>query len=318
MMSRERVTAIAQTIFVLILQSLNTILVKMSIGTISVWALVWVPILVAIIAMGVYTFVIRRERIPRMSKKVWFYIIVIGVGNFAISRLLRPLELERMDATTNSYLVNFVGFMTMGLSIFILREPPFVFQLIGALLAVGGLRVFYQEAPPASEQIGILLVFIAIVAIAITNNVARKLSQITNNELSNNVISTLALMIGGGIAIAISLALDWPPRIVGIGNWGILVYSGIISIAVGLTVWNFILRTLRSYEASILGATTIIWTAMLAIPILGESLDINKIIGMAMMLAGIALVQVRIGRMDHLFGIKKQDTALAEGEVWKE
>ncbi|MCB0098311.1 MAG: EamA family transporter, partial [Caldilineaceae bacterium] len=68
-------------------------------------------------------------------------------------------------------------------------------------------------------------------------------------------------------------------------------------VGVGLTVWNQILRTLRSYEASILGASTVIWTSLLAIPILGETLDPNQMAGIGLMIVGLALVQVRVGTL---------------------
>jgi drug/metabolite transporter (DMT)-like permease len=62
-------------------------------------------------------------------------------------------------------------------------------------------------------------------------------------------------------------------------------------------VFNYILRTLRSYEASILASSGVIYTALLAVPILGERLALHQLVGIAMMLVGIALAQVRRGLM---------------------
>lgn len=56
--------------------------------------------------------------------------------------------------------------------------------------------------------------------------------------------------------------------------------------------WNSILWTLRSYEASILAASTVIYTALFAVPILGERLALHQIAGVALMLVGLSLVQV--------------------------
>lgn len=313
-MSTKRIGAIALTVFILILQSLRGIFIKIALRDgVDPLHIVVVGICVAMTAMGIYTFGIRRERIPPgITRQAWWYIVAIGIGNFAIGRFFQPFSLDRMPATTNAYLINFVGFLTMAMSIFILKEAPYIFQLIGAIIAIAGLRVFYQVVPPPDELIGILFVLIVIVAIAYTNNIARKLAQVTGGELSNNVISTMALMIGGSVAVVLALTFGGVPQIGSLRNWGIVLYDGLISMAVGLTVWNFILRTLRSYEASILGATTIIWTGILAIPLLGELLRLNQIIGMAMMLVGIALVQVRVGRMDRLFGVSGQ--APAQGD----
>ena len=221
--------------------------------------------------------------------------MAIGFCNFLLARTTLTISLDLLDATTNTYLVNFVGFVTMGMSIFILKESPTLFQLIGAVVALVGLRIFFLEIPPPSELRGVLLIFIAILGIAYTNNITRKLAIFTESKLSNNFISTMALLIGGGMLVMLGILIDWPPKIEGLGNYAILFYTGLIMIAFCMTVWNHVLRTLRSYEASILGASTVIWTALLAIPILGETLTGNEIWGIILMLIGLGLVQVRKG-----------------------
>ena len=125
--------------------------------------------------------------------------------------------------------------------------------------------------------------------------------MVTQNGLSNNIISTVALLIGGSLTVIFGLILDFPPRVGTPQNWLIILYTGVVSTAIGLTVWNKILRTLRLYRASILGASTVIWTALLAVPILGERLAPNQIAGIVFMIAGLTLVQVRRGQFSTLF-----------------
>lgn len=175
-----------------------------------------------------------------------------------------------------------------------------MFQVLGAVVAIVGLRIFFAQIPSAYELVGVGLVLVGIPAVAYTNNIARKLALVTQFQLSNNIISTAALLIGGSLTVIVGLAADFPPRVDSLENWGILLYSGIVMTAIGLTVWNKILRTLRSYEASILGASTVIWTALLAVPILGEHLTLNQVIGILLMIVGLALVPVRRGSFSAL------------------
>lgn len=300
-MPRDRIIAIAECITILIFMSLGTVLMKLALSNVSPWTFVSLTVLVGMICLSFYTFVIRGERIPRgLSREVWFYIIAIGICNFAISRTVQTFALQRMPATTSTYVSNFIGFITMGMSIFILKESPTVFQVLGAVVAIVGLRIFFVEIPSAYELVGIGLILIGITAVAYTNNIARKLAIVTHNELSNNIVSNLALLIGGSITVVVGLAADFPPQVDGLNNWLIILYSGVVTVAIGLTVWNQILRTLRSYEASILGASSVIWTALLAVPILGEHLNLNQVTGILLMIAGLALVQVRRGRFSTL------------------
>jgi len=156
------------------------------------------------------------------------------------------------------------------------------------------------------ELLGILLILISISGIAYTNNIARKLAVETENKISNNVISTLAIMIGAPISIVIYLIIEGLPQTMpDLPTWGAIVFVGLANRAVGLTVWNLILRTLRSYEASILGASTVIWTSLLAVIFLNERLQVYQLIGIGMMLAGLILVQVRTGPLKSI--LKKKN-----------
>lgn len=293
-MINGRLTAILQTLTILILMSLGTVLIKRALSAVAPFTFAWLSVAVGMVGLTIYTFGIRQERIPtNLPRHIWGYIITIGLLNFFLARTVFTLSLDLLDATTNTYLVNFVGFVTMGMSIFILKESPTIFQILGAIVALIGLRVFFLEIPPPSELRGVLLIAVGILGIAYTNNITRKLTIITKNELSNNIISTMALLIGGGMLVLTGLVTDWPPQIRGTANIAILFYTGLVMIAFSMTVWNYILRTLRSYEASILGASTVIWTALLAIPILGETLSGNEVVGILLMLIGLALVQVR-------------------------
>jgi drug/metabolite transporter (DMT)-like permease len=297
-MKNDRFVAILQTSFVLVLMSLGTVLIKVALSDVPAFTFAWLSVAVGMIGLSLYTFGVRGERVPRgLSRQVWLIIVSIGLCNFVLARITLTVSLDLLEATTNTYLVNFVGFVTMGMSIFILKESPTIFQVVGAIIALLGLRVFFLAIPPPSELLGVFYVFLGILGIAFTNNITRKLSIITGNQLSNNIISTLALLIGGCLLVVVGLVLDWPPQISGAANIGILLYAGLVMIAFSMTVWNHILRTLRSYEASILGASTVIWTALLAIPILGETLAGNEVGGIALMLIGLALVQVRRNRL---------------------
>lgn len=294
-MDRTRAVAIVQTISILIAMSFGTVLTKIALGDMTPLTFTWISVLIGMIALAGYTFGLRREKIPPMSRTVWMYIIAIGICNFVLGRIFSTLALDRLPATTSTYLSNFIGFITMGMSIFILKESPTVWQVLGAVVAFLGLRVFFDVVPTGYELVGVGFTLTGITAVAFTNNIARKLALITQNGISNTVISTLALLIGGSITVVAGLALDGPPQVNGAIAWGTLLYSGIVQVALGLTVWNHILRVLRSYEASILGASTVFWTALLAVPMLGEVLKWNQIAGIALMLVGLALVQVRAG-----------------------
>ena len=245
-MTKERINAIISVTVILILISFGTIISKMALNDVHPLTLTWITIGIGMICMALYTFVIKKEKIPKMSHQIWLMICTIGFFNFVVGKIASMFALNYLTATTNTYLTNFVGFITMGLSIILLKESPTIFQVFGALVDLTGLRVFFVRIPVTSEILGVVLVLNSILGIAFTNNITRKLSIITQNQVSNNIVSTLALLIGGSITVIIGLTFDRPIILTGWRNWGIALYIGVISIALGLTTWNSILRVLRS------------------------------------------------------------------------
>jgi drug/metabolite transporter (DMT)-like permease len=290
----RHLVAVSQISAVLVASSLGSVLAKLALREVPAFTFAWLQTAFAILLMAVYTFGWRGERIPRgLGAGVWASILWLGIGNFAIVRVLFMLALERLPATTHTYLVNFTGIATMLLSIVILRERPSVQQIAGALVAIAGLRVFFREIPPAAERIGLVYLGIGIVVLASTNNIARRLSVLGGHGLSNNLMSTLALCAGGLPIVLIGLSTDWPPPVHGFAHWNIIAFNGLVAIGFGLAVWNYVLRTLRSYEASILAASTVIYTALFAIPILGERLGADQIAGILLMILGLVLVVIQ-------------------------
>jgi len=292
--NRARVIAIVQALVVMMLFSFGNVLMKIVLFDINPITYAWVTVGIAMIILSIYTFIVQKERVPtNLSKRVWFYIVAIGLCNFMISRFATPLALQRLPVVTYAYIHNFTGFITMVMSIYILKEKPTIYQWVGAVIAIIGIRIFFIVGPTSYELVGLLFILVGITAVAYSNNITRKLAIVTNNKISNNIVSTFALLIGGTVTLVIGFAFDWPPKISGWNNWGIILYSAIINTAFGLTLWNKVLRTLRSYEAGVLGTSMIIFATIFAVLILGETLTVYKVLGMLLLLLGLILVQVR-------------------------
>lgn len=300
---QQRLAAIGQTLCVVVLSAFTTVIGKLTLREVSPFTFVWLQVAIGGTLLTLHTFLIRREHLPRgLPRLIWLYIIAIGVGNFCIVRLLFTYALAHLPATTHAYLVNFVGILTMLVSIIMLNERPAPVQVAGALLAIAGLRVFFADQSESGEWIGVVYAGTGITILAFVNNIARRLALYSASEHaaggprrgpSSTLVTTLSVWIGGGPVVVAGILTDFPPRLANGTNAAIIALSGLVSIAIGMTVWNYILRTLRSYEASILAASGIIFTALFAIPVLGEPLHGHQIAGIIIMLAGLGLVQIR-------------------------
>jgi drug/metabolite transporter (DMT)-like permease len=289
-----RLVAVLQTLAALSAASFVGVLAKIALEEVPGFSFAWVQVAIGAVMMTLYTFVLKRERIPRgLGRQVWWLLLGIGLCSHGLARVSSTLALERLPATTHIYVINFAGIVTMLFSVFLLSERPSRLQILGALLALAGLRVFFWNSPPTDQWEGLGWGAVCVFGLALNNNLARKLALHTGGKLSHNVIATLALWMGGLPLVTAGLVIDGVPPIVGWRNWAIVSLNALFVIAITLTVWNNILRTLRSYEAAVLGSATVIFTALFAIPILGERLRALQMIGIAMMMGGLALAQLR-------------------------
>lgn len=290
--------ALLIAISVLLMTSLGNVLLKLVVIEANPFSVTWVSVFVAMVTLNFYTFVLRREKITKeasniLSSNGWKLLTIIGISNYTIYRYTRIFAIERLPVITVTFLAEFVGFVTMGLSIFILKEKPTKVQVVGAIVAIFGAILYFEKIPTDYELGGILLVIVGMIAIGLTNNLARKIALDTNNQISNSLISTIALTIGGMATLVIGLMFDFPPKIYGLNNWLIIFYTGLVQIALALTLWNYVLRYLRSYQASLLGLTSIIWVSIFAFLILGETLTAQKILAMILVSFGVSLVQIK-------------------------
>lgn len=289
-----RLLAIVQLLAVMLASTLMGVLAKWSLPEIGPRTFAWVQLSCAALALAVYTFGWRGERLPAdLGARAWVQLIAIGAINFGLVRVWMLLSLEKLPVTTHVYLLSFVGPATMALSAVWLRERPSGLQVVGALLAVLGIRVFFREIPAAEAGLGVLYAAGVVLGIATSNNLTRRLLIETEGRLAALTLTTVAVGIGSTPLLCAGLVFDWPPPIEGGAHWAVVVLNGVVGIALVYAVFNAALRTLQSFEASVLAGSGIVWTALFAYPILGERLGTREWIGIAMMLAGQGLAQIR-------------------------
>ncbi|WP_164503575.1 DMT family transporter [Pleionea sediminis] len=288
---KAAITLVA-TIFI---AALVTVLAKVSLERVSAFSFNWLQILVAMVFLTGYTFLWRKESLPtHLTRAQWLYILAIGFCNFTMVRFLFLAGLELLPVTTHAYLVNFVGLVTMFLSIFLLNERPYLIQFLGALIALSGLTVYFDSIPTPERISGIIFVALGVFFLALTNNLIRRFMVHHKSSVSSVMLSTLAIWIGGLPLVAIGILTEGSELTIGLNDALIILANGVFSLALTLIVFNHVMKVLRSYEASLLASTGVIFVALLAIPINHEILSQHQVIGISILFIGIILTQFKI------------------------
>jgi len=292
----SRLAAAAAVLGILFLSALMGVLAKLALAEVPAFTFAWLQVLSGGVFLSLYALVVGRNPFRLgLEAREWAAIVTIGLTNFGLVRVLMMMSLERLPVTTYTFLLGFVSLVTMWMSAIFLAERPTRLQVLGAVLAIFGVWIYFPEIPPPQELTGVVYVFLVVIGLAISNNLTRWLMMRRGESLPSSMLSTLALWAGGIPIVLAGLTLDWPPPIGGLQNGLIIFANGVVGIAFVLTVFNAILRILRSYEASVLAGSGLVWTALLAIPILGERLEGLQVVAIAVMLVGLFLAQLRPG-----------------------
>ncbi|MCW8877389.1 MAG: DMT family transporter [Kangiellaceae bacterium] len=278
--------------------ALVTVLAKQTLNNVHYFSFVWLQMLIASLVMLIFTFGICREKLSKANSKVWLYVVAIGLLNFAIVRSIFLYTLDLLPVTTHAYLINFVGIVTMAFSALMLREPPSMLQIIGAAIAISGVRLYFWESPSEGELHGIAWLLIAVISLALTNILMRRLHQINNHSMTNNQVSTFAIIFGALPLVVWGLQDVNKIDNISVTDWLVISLNGIVCVGVVMLVFNFVLRVLKAYEASILATSGVVFTALFSIVLLNDSIRDFEILGIAVMISGIGIV--------HCFSCKQK------------
>lgn len=294
-MVKNRYFALAIVVFTKVCLAVGNIWAKDTFTQMNPSAFMGFSLLFAILGACLYTFVIKKERIPfkDLTPRVWFYLIQIAIAIYVIGSL-STFSLSFMKATTHSFLQNMVSLITIFFSVLMLGEKPNRWQLLGAFVVLIGVYVFFPARPQGSELWGIVMAMLAVTGMAYFNNLSRKLVLETKGKISNNIIATIPMVIGGtmGMIMYFSLA-GWNLSVPNLESWGSILFTGLAVRALGMILWNLVLRTLRSYEASLAGATYVIWATLLGVWMLNETVLPRQWLGIGILILGLILVQIK-------------------------
>lgn len=289
MTARSR--AALKLVLTMALVSLVVVLAKDTLNKISFLSFLYLQMMVAVIATSVYSFIISREKFPaNISRKEWLLVIAIGILNFSLVKFIFIYALELIPVTTHAYIMNFVGIVTLLLSVMLLKEKPLARQLIGSLIAIFGLWLYFYESPSSTQIKGVIALSFAVFCLALTNICMRQLHLLKGRKLSDKQVTAISLLFGGIPIIIYGAFHDLALMEIKLWDWLIIIANGLIAVAYIILVFVQVLKHLKAYEASILATSGVIFTAIFAMPLLGDYLTAYEGFGMLLMFVGLVLV----------------------------
>lgn len=160
-----------------------------------------------------------------------------------------------------------------------------------AVLIVGVVVYFGLEAPPADATSGLLAVASIPVVVGGAAVLGRRVAVDSRSYGGPASMTAIAMLVGAGATLVIALLVEGVPSFSPTA-WLLIAWLAVINTALTYTLWAQSQRSLRAVESSVLGDLTVIQVALLGWVVLGEGLDLAQMVGIALALGGVVIVQL--------------------------
>jgi len=288
--------AILQALLVTFLWSTSVILIK--IGLLGIPAIMFAAFRYGIAFFILLPFVVgskkARQQMASLDRRAWLLLILLGLVFYTLTQGAQFLSLVYLPAVTQSLLLNFTVIVTAMLGIAFLSEKPRKTQWIGmGVFLLGTLVYFYPLQLPIGLLIGIGFGAVQVLSNAVSGILGRYVNR--DRSFLPLVVTTISMGAGALGLFIVGFSFETMPTLT-VQDWAIIIWLAAINTAFAFTLWNKSLQVLSAVESSTINNTMLIQIAALAWIFLGESITGQELVGLAIALGGVLLVQIRFSR----------------------
>lgn len=293
--------AALQALFVTFLWSTSWVFIK--IGLEDIPALTFAGLRYTLAFLILLPFTMRQSQLTslkQLSGRTWLLLITLGLLFYAVTQGAQFVGLFYLPAITVNLMLSFTAVLVAMLGMLTLRELPAPQQWAGmALYLVGAMLYFYPPVFPPGQIAGLVVVFVGVLANAISSVLGRELNR--RLTIPVTVVTVVSMGIGALVLLAAGLVTQGFPKL-SLTSWAIILWLAAVNSAYAFTLWNHTLRTLPAMESSLINNTMLIQIPILAWLFLGEEPGAREVIGLVLAGFGITIVQLRRKQADRVPG----------------
>ena len=294
----SRVSAILQALLVTFLWSTSWVLVKMGLQE-NLPALTFAGVRYGLATLVLVPWVLfhpqNRKALRGVPPATWMRLVVYGLVLYSLTQGSLFLSLAALPANPVSLVLNLTPVLVAGASVAIGHERPGGLQWVGVVLASTGVAAFFLPLGSIPLQASGMIALLVCLG---SNAVASLMGRAVNRDVAlPTLVITFVSMAAGSTALLVAGittqgAGSWAPQ-----QWLIVAWLAVVNTAFTFTLWNRTLRTLTAVESSILNGLMLPQIVLLAFLFLGETLNLQQVIGLVFVATGTIIVQLRRRRV---------------------
>jgi len=252
------------------------ILLRFALGAAILWLAIW-----------------RWRMFQRIGKRDGVYLAILGFIAVPLHQAIQAVGLLYTTASSMGWIIALIPIFTAILAWIFLGEPMTALKVIGSIIAFGGAVLVVTRGALSLETFRLPSTLGDALAVASALNWA--IFQVASKPILRRLEPTLAmayLMLIGGIVIvpfASLQTLSDLPRLT-LDSWLAILFLGIFCSGVGYLVWYDALSKIDASQLSSLSYIQPMITVIVAALLLGEAITPAILLGGAVILLGVYLV----------------------------
>ncbi len=292
-MPKTKLVPILEAIFTTVIWGGTFIATKIALQEVSPATVVWLRFAMGVVILGAAVFIRKEFAVPQRSE--WAYFALLGFIGVAFHQWLQANGLQTAQATTTAWIVASTPVFIALLGWLVLKEKPGWLRIGGIALAAIGVLLIVSKGNIGAlftgqeGTIGDLLVLISAPNWAIYTVLSRR-------ELEKHPAARMMfyVMLLGWIFTAVWI-FGFGPGLSEIGHldlkgWSAILVLGIFGSGLAYIAYYDALQVLPASQLGVFLNIEPLVTTLLAAPLLGEPITFIVILGGAVILFGIYLV----------------------------
>lgn len=232
---------------------------------------------------------VERRTVGRRQSLLF---VVAGLGGYTVAQGFEFVGLYYLPAVTTSFLLTLNPIFVLALGVGFLGEGASLLQLGGLGLVLAGAWAFFSDRVAWGGQwLGVAIVLASGIGWAVYVVAVRSLQR--SGYPDSLRLTTVTMGIGvAGMAVLTLLSNQYAALTT--NGILIIIWLATVNTALAFFMWNWALKAIPAYELTVLQNVMLVEIALFAFVFLQETITPVMVGGMALVLAGVFVVQARM------------------------
>lgn len=254
---------------------------KFVLGKVPVITIIFIRYFIA----GVSLFILNIHKNKKIHSCDYKYIFVIGAIGYFISVSAQLIGIKFSNASIASLVNSMNPIMIMIFASLFLKEKLTSKKVICVIMAVTGAGIIIGDVKNSGQNIGIIFSIISVILWSIISIVTKKMTE----KYESSIVTMYCMFVAAACTLPVSI---YEVNMTEYLNFDItavtaLLYMGIFCTALAYMFWNKSLSILEAGTCSLFYPFQPIVSTVLGIVFLGERINVNFIVGAAIILSAV-------------------------------